>query len=182
MRNLVCSLALALLPFAGALAASPYAGEQSRQIKSLSSSEIEDLLAGRGMGLARAAELNGYPGPMHVLELASELKLTSDQEAKTRTLFSQVRKDAAAAGARLIEAERALDTLFAARTADSTRLREALEQVASLQAAVRGIHLQAHIDQAAVLNADQIARYSALRGYGAGGQTHQHRPGGGHRH
>lgn len=44
---------------------SPYAGLPAREIKALSPEEIADLAAGRGMGLALAAELNGYPGPRH---------------------------------------------------------------------------------------------------------------------
>ena len=35
------------------------------------------------MGLAKAAELNHYPGPAHVLTLATELALTPDQKART---------------------------------------------------------------------------------------------------
>ena len=42
---------------------SPYAGQESRAIKALSDSEIDDLANGRGMGLAKAGELNGYPSP-----------------------------------------------------------------------------------------------------------------------
>src|SRR3954453_5821878 len=51
----------------------PYAGMESRPIKTLSTTEIADYLSGKGMGFARAAELNHYPGPAHVLALASEL-------------------------------------------------------------------------------------------------------------
>jgi hypothetical protein len=40
-------------------AQTPYAGEQSRQIKELSEPQIGDLPARRGMELAPAAELNG---------------------------------------------------------------------------------------------------------------------------
>ena len=47
----------------------PYAGMQQRALKALSEDQIADLRAGKGMGLALAAELNGYPGPIHVLEL-----------------------------------------------------------------------------------------------------------------
>ena len=35
-----------------------------------------------GMGLALAAELNGYPGPAHVIELAKSLGLSEPQRAK----------------------------------------------------------------------------------------------------
>jgi hypothetical protein len=62
-------------------AQTPYAGMQSRSIKALSDQQIADLNAGRGMGLALAAELNGYPGPLHVLELADKLDLSADQRA-----------------------------------------------------------------------------------------------------
>ena len=60
-----------------AFAQSPYAGMQARSIKALSEQQIADLKAGRGMGLALAAELNGYPGPAHVLEVADQLGLSS---------------------------------------------------------------------------------------------------------
>jgi hypothetical protein len=46
----------------------PYAGMAQRQVKSLADQQIADLRAGRGMGLALPAELNGYPDPAHVLE------------------------------------------------------------------------------------------------------------------
>ena len=54
-----------------------YAGQQTRVIKALSLQETQDLLDGKGLGLAKAAELNGYPGPMHTLEHADAMKLTS---------------------------------------------------------------------------------------------------------
>jgi hypothetical protein len=41
---------------------SAYSGLQQRSIKSMSDEQIADLRAGRGMGLALAAELNEYPG------------------------------------------------------------------------------------------------------------------------
>ena len=50
----------------------PYAGMQARAIKALSAEQIADLKAGRGLSLALAAELNGYPGPRHVLELVEQ--------------------------------------------------------------------------------------------------------------
>lgn len=48
---------------AEAQTASPYAGEQSRMIKAPSPKEIDDLSQGRGLALAKAAELNRYPKP-----------------------------------------------------------------------------------------------------------------------
>lgn len=63
--------AVALLGAGASLAdTSPYTGLQERPIKALSDQQIDDLREGRGMGLALPAELNGYPGPRHVLGLA----------------------------------------------------------------------------------------------------------------
>ena len=36
---------------------------------------------------ALAAELNGYPGPSHVLELADKLELSTEQRASMQRLF-----------------------------------------------------------------------------------------------
>ena len=76
-RFALLALILAATPVAADTAHqhSPYAGQEARDIKALSLEEIADLAAGRGMGLALAAELNGYPGPRHVLDLAPELGL-----------------------------------------------------------------------------------------------------------
>jgi hypothetical protein len=53
---------LALLSWStGAQSQSPYVGQEFREIKALSPQEISDYLSGKGMGLAKAAELNGYP-------------------------------------------------------------------------------------------------------------------------
>lgn len=55
--------------------ASPYAGQQVRDIKTLSRDDIEELSRGGGWGLANAAELNGMPGPTHALDVARDLSL-----------------------------------------------------------------------------------------------------------
>src|SRR6202165_5722338 len=109
---LVVTLAFAT----SASAQTPYAGMQTRPIKALSDQQIADLRAGRGVGLALAAELNGYPGPSHVLELADKLDLTTDQRTKVQGLFDSMKAEAIPLGARLIEQEAALDKQFASRT------------------------------------------------------------------
>src|SRR6266513_6395086 len=73
---------------------SPYAGQQQRTIKALSVQEIGDLLEGRGMGLAKAGELNSYPGPLHVLQLADQLGLSDAQRAATASLQATMRDQA----------------------------------------------------------------------------------------
>src|SRR5262245_30112839 len=85
---------------------SPYTGQESCEIKALSPQEISDLLAGKGMGFAKAAELNGYPGPAHVLEPAAQLQLTPEQIARTEALFSKMQTQAVGIGQQLVEEER----------------------------------------------------------------------------
>src|SRR3954447_19216814 len=99
-----------------ASAQTPYAGMQTRSIKALSDQQVADLGAGRGMGLALAAELNGYPSPSHVLELADRLDLTTDQRAGVQRLFDAMKMEAVPLGSKLIEQEAELDRQFADRS------------------------------------------------------------------
>src|SRR5258708_36046438 len=69
---------------------SPYAGQEQRSIKARSDRESSDLTEGRGLGLAKAAELNSYPRPLHVLELARVLHLTDTPRAAPQSLYSRM--------------------------------------------------------------------------------------------
>jgi len=89
--------------------ASPYTGQEQRAIKALSDEEIRDLLEARGMGMAKAAELNSYPGPLHVLQLANELGLSDAQRKATDSLYANTRQRALSIGRQIVEAERTLD-------------------------------------------------------------------------
>jgi len=173
-------VALSLLSvLAWADPASLYAGQQTRDIKALSGQEVQDYLDGKGMGLAKAAELNRYPGPAHVLELAAPLNLSAEQKQRTQDLFNRMQKKAANLGRLLVEEEQKLDRLFSTRTVTHETLSAALERIGKLQGEVRFAHLEAHLSQAEILSATQIARYVELRGYagqatGHDGQSHKH--------
>ena len=145
--------------------ATPYAGEQTRDIKSLSASDVNSLQSGAGMAYAKAAELNGYPGPAHVLEFASQLQLHGDQRTATEKLMTQHKAKARTLGAQLVEAERALDVAFASRQIDAQRITELTQRIGTLQATLRAEHLQTHLAQTALLNPQQVASYQSLRGY-----------------
>ncbi|HKP23104.1 MAG TPA: hypothetical protein VJV39_04530 [Dongiaceae bacterium] len=144
---------------------SPYAGQEARDIKALSPEEIADLDAGRGMGLALAAELNGYPGPRHVLDLAQELRLTAEQQHRTGEMFEAMRQETSALGAQVIEAERALDLLFAEKQATPDTVAAATGQAGAIGAKLRAAHLRYHLAMIEVLTAEQVAAYNHLRGY-----------------
>jgi Spy/CpxP family protein refolding chaperone len=155
-----------------AFATSPYAAQAGAPIKALTAEEQSALLDGQGMGFARAAELNGYPGPKHVLELADRLGLSESQREATQALFDRMRSAARSEGAALVEAERVLDELYASRSATTVTVNAQLARIESLRAKLRGLHLNAHLDQAALLSRHQIVMYAQLRGYGA--TSHQH--------
>ncbi len=161
----------------GAHAQTPYAGMQSRPIKALSEQQVADVEAGRGMGLALAAELNGYPGPSHVLELADKLELSAAQRGEVQRLFDSMKAEAMPLGARLIEQEADLDRQFAQRMVTPESLKASTAAVATTQGDLRETHLKYHLSTAALLNPAQMVKYAELRGYGAGGASH-----GGHRH
>lgn len=145
--------------------ASPYAGQQTREIKALSSTQTADLLAGKGMELAKAAELNGYPGPMHALELAEQLELSPEQKQASETLMHRHKAEARDLGTQLVQAERALDQAFASRQIDAARLTAHTGRIGQLQALLRKSHLETHLQQTALLTPTQISRYAQLRGY-----------------
>ena len=155
---------------------SPYIGQESREIKALSPQEISDYLSGKGMSLAKAAELNGYPGPAHVLELAAQIELTSEQKTKTEALFETMQARAIMLGKELVQEERALDRLFASRTVSSETLENVLARIGRLQGQVRRVHLDAHLKQTALLTSAQIDKYDRLRGYGMTQEQETHQP------
>jgi hypothetical protein len=126
--------------------------------------------------MAKAAELNDYPGPKHVLDLAMQLKLTESQRQKFQAIFDQMSAAAKPLGMELVERERVLDQLFAKREITPDRLAAATSAIAELQGRLRSVHLVAHLETRALLNSDQIARYEQLRGYGnpAGSMHHHH--------
>jgi hypothetical protein len=176
--RLSSSIIALLLLSEGAAAAmpSPYAGWQTRDIKALSAEQIDDLLNGRGVEMALPAELNGYPGPRHVLELADELDLSADQMAQTRRLFEDMRRKAIDLGAQIVEREAILDEMFAAGTVSEATLRHTAEVLGRLNGELRAHHLGYHLAMRGLLDSRQIKDYQRLRGYAAtarpGGHGH----------
>ena len=163
-QNCGCGNAHDHVPAATGMDASPYAGIERRAVKALSEQQTADLKAGRGMGLALPAELNGYPGPAHVLELADELHLSDDQRAKTKALFEAMKAETIPVGERIISEETALDHLFAEKNLTRAALDAAVSRIASLQGDLRGAHLRHHLAMTEVLTPEQIGHYAELRG------------------
>jgi Spy/CpxP family protein refolding chaperone len=131
----------------------------------LDEAEIAGLLAGAGMGQALAAELNGYPGPKHVVELAQELELSDDQLAQAQQLVASTVARSKELGMQIVHNEKTLDAAFADGAIDAEKLSEMVAEIGRLRAELRLNHLSAHLTMAGLLSQEQRDRYSELRGY-----------------
>ncbi len=142
--------------------------DTTRVPASLTPEEMAGLLEGRGMGLARAAERNHYPGPLHVLELADSLGLTAAQRAEAERLRAEMLAEARLLGRQIVAQEQALDALFARGRATPAAVSQQTASLAALQGRLRAAHLNAHVALRGVLTPHQVAEYSRLRGYATG--------------
>ena len=167
---LVCLLLAPACATAAGSLASPYAGEETREIKTLSQEDVEELRQGRGWGLARAAELNGVPGPAHLLEMADEIHLSAEQRVEIQALFEKMQKAAVPLGLELIERERALNLAFTEGNVDEEALRRLLTASAESRRDLRYVHLSTHLKARPLLTGEQVDLYNRLRGYGNEGQ------------
>lgn len=171
--RIICSLLIfTLIPISSFSASkhshqSKYVGQEKREIKSLSDSDIEELKNGSGWGLAKAAELNGMPGPAHLLEMKDEIDLSTKQVLAVENLFNEMKQAAVPLGLELIELERKLNHHFAKETITYELLAELLERIAQARKKLRYVHLSTHLKTPNILTPEQIALYNKLRGYSA---------------
>ena len=118
---------------------------------------------GRGFGMAFAADQQGYPGPMHVLELKDRLALTTEQETRVRALLHAMFAESRPKSARLLDAEGRLRALFAGGAADEAAVARAVTEVERARADVRLVHLRFHLRTRDVLTAAQRDEYRRAR-------------------
>lgn len=168
----VLGLALALSPVGPVAAqahshdhASPYAAFTDREIKALSAEEVQGLLDGAGLGMALPGELNRYPGPRHVLDMAPMLGLSPDQESAVRAIFEEMQEQARSLGKEVVDLERELDRDFAQGTITDARLEELVGAIARSNAKLRVVHLRAHLRLRPILTESQREQYERMRGY-----------------
>ena len=150
---------------------SPYTGQEVRDIKSLSDNDIQSLQNGTGEafgGMAKLAELNGYPGPRHVLDMASELQLTDRQRIEIEMIYQNMSNKAKSIGAAIIDIEQDMDEGFANKTITQENLKLMLDKSADLYGQLRFVHLSAHLDAVQMLTIEQVQMYNTMRGYDSG--------------
>lgn len=148
-------------------AAFTYAGryDPTDIIRSLTPEEIVQIERGEGAGFALPAELNGVPGPRHVLDLARELDLSHDQAAQVQAVYAEMQAAVIPAGRRYLDALRALEEDFRAGVLTEAELHAGVAEVKRLEGELAVSHLTAHLRTAELLTPDQIAAYNRLRGY-----------------
>ena len=144
---------------------SSYAHSRGAEVVSLTDEEVRALRHGEGMGLARAAELNHFPGPRHLLDLASDLDLSDVQVRRIQTIHDRMKSQAVAKGEDIIIAEKHLADLFASGNPSARKMTQVTEHLGNMRGQLQAIHLLAHIEAARELSADQIREYDRLRGY-----------------
>ena len=181
-------LAAAAMPVL-AQSATPYPELRTREIKALSPEQIRDLREARGMGLSLPAELNGAPGPLHVLELRHVLAVTDAQAAEIDRIKAAMQARARALGEDIIRAEAMLEQEFKNGTPDEAAVSALTERIGVLSGRLRAAHLSAHVRTKRLLTPIQVAAYDRARGYaGSSAQPSpsdghgQHQPGESHRH
>jgi Spy/CpxP family protein refolding chaperone len=133
-----------------------------------------NIAAGRGFGMAFLADQNGYPGPLHVLELKDRLKLSAEQDAKVQAMLTAMFAESKPKSARLLDAEAKLRQLFASGRADEAAVRAGVADVEKARSEVRLVHLMFHLKTREVLTDEQRrlyheARWSAHRPMGPHG-------------
>lgn len=144
---------------------SQYAGQEKREIKALSADDLKKYLNGEGMGYAKAAELNGFPGPKHIIENESSLDLTAEQKKGVQSSFKKMKAEAVSLGKTIVQKEKELDQLFAQGKVDDEKLKEKTSEIAKLQGDLRATHLRAHLEMKQLLTDEQVDKYKKLRGY-----------------
>ena len=144
---------------------SRYVGQEHRKIKSLSPDDIKELKKGGGWGLARVAELNGFPGPAHILEMGEKINLTHEQKTKIQKIYNAMKLEAVALGEQLIHLEQELNSGFSSSTINQTSLEKSVQKIENVRAKLRLVHLSTHLQTPNILTNEQITLYNKLRGY-----------------
>lgn len=148
---------------------SDYMGEENRLIKSLSSGDLEALKAGTGEafgGMAKLAELNGYPGPRHVLDMGDKIGLSEEQKGEIEAKVVQMKAETVPLGEQIIAIEQKTNDAFSDRTITNEMLKENMDASGRLYGQLRYTHLKYHLEMINILTPEQVKNYNEFRGYG----------------
>jgi hypothetical protein len=149
--------------------AAAHAAEAAREgtgIPALSEAQAAGYLDGKEMLHASVAELNHYPSPRRVFELAEALELTEGQRRAATELHEETRREAIRLGTELVALEQKLNRIFVWDQATADNIAKIVLDIGTLQAQLRLTHLVASIRQKPLLTEEQVRRYDELQGRG----------------
>ena len=129
-------------------------------------SDRDGLLSAEGMGQAKYAEMNGYPGPKHVLDLADKLQLSDVQKKSVQAIYNEMSTRAKEIGKQIVRIEEEMSDAFARNFAVEKSVRDDSEEIGRLRGKLRSVHLIAHLKTKPLLTAKQVEIYNTLRGMG----------------
>ena len=121
------------------------------------------LLNADGMNQASFAEMNGYPGPKYVLDLADKLNLTAEQRKSVQESYTEMITRAKELGKQIVGIEKELNDAFAQGFVNQKSVGNDAEEIGRLRGRLRAIYLVAFMKTKAALNESQIALYRKLR-------------------
>lgn len=136
-------------------------------IRSLPGRDIVALAGGEGGGLAKIADLNGYPGPRHVLDMDAHLNLTTRQREQLRQVMSTMEADAKEVATRYLSALAQLEEDTRQGSLSGDQFLKRYRAVEALRTELGAVHLITHFKTKDLLTPAQVATY-----YKPQGQTH----------
>ena len=151
---------------ARAMAQAAEAAREGTGIPALSEAQAASYLDGEAMWQASVAELNHYPSPRRVLELAEALELAEGQRRATTRLHEETRREAIRLGGELVALEQRLNRIFVWNQATADNIAKTVLDIGTLQTQLRLTHLAASIRQKSLLTEEQVRRYDELQGRG----------------
>jgi len=134
-------------------------------------SDKEALENSEGAGMASYADLNGYPGPKHILDMQEELNTSEEQRKDIQSIVEAMKESARVKGDAIIAKEVELEKLFRMGKATELDARRLSREIGTLRGELRAVHLTAHVQAKQVLTKEQVATYNSIR---SGMRQHEH--------
>ena len=130
---------------------------QKITLSALSKEDLKGLRRGHGTpfgDMAKAAELNGFPGPRHVLDLKRN-GLTSKQVSEIEEIYRKMNLLYIKVGAELV-AKAFMDREFKEKRVNSKSLKKMIQSSAVKYSELRYIQLVAHLETAKILKKGKL--------------------------
>ena len=87
--------------------------QETRTVKTLSLRRFMDTSWAQGLGYTKAGELNHYPGPRHVLDLANALESEPPNNVDSAAIYGRMHAEVVPLGEMIVTRERRLNVAFA---------------------------------------------------------------------